>query len=95
MYEGHWLRKAIEWSEKRPIKLEYIGERKLKMVRMPFGMYAGMDLMDIPLEYLKWAEENLKLRNPLHNDIKFEIQRRTGDRPGQGKVIKEGKVRTS
>lgn len=58
---------------------------------MPFGRYQGMDLLDIPLDYLVWIEENLKSLKPeLREDINFEINRRLGDRPGAGKVIKKG-----
>ena len=30
-------------------------------MKMPFGKYKGEEVCDIPLDYLKWAEENLQL----------------------------------
>ena len=60
-------------------------------MEMPFGKYKGMDLLDVPLDYLKWIEENLTLREETRKEINFEINRRIGDTPGAGKVIKEGK----
>lgn len=53
---------------------------------MPFGKYQGMDLLDIPLDYLVWVEENLKSLKPeLREDINFEINRRIGDSTRSGK----------
>ena len=56
------------------------------LMRMPFGKHKGEDLTDVPLDYLKWAEENLQIDILLRREINHEIERREGDRPGKGIV---------
>ena len=57
---------------------------------MPFGKYQYEDILDVPLHYLKWLEEQPWVLPILRKELQFEINRREGDRPGAGKVIKEG-----
>ena len=59
---------------------------------LPFGKWKGRDLSDdeVPLSYLVWAEEQDFITPQLRNDLNFEINRRTGQRPGAGKVVKKG-----
>jgi uncharacterized protein (DUF3820 family) len=71
-------------------ELRGMGMRILFM-DMPFGKYKGMDILDVPLTYLQWLEEQSFVREPLRKEIQFELERRTGDRPGQGKVVKPAK----
>jgi len=57
-------------------------------MNMPFGKYKRWALCDIPLDYLKWIEENAEyLPKQLRDEINFEIERRTGDRPGMGRTV--------
>ena len=60
-------------------------------MKMPFGKYRGQEVCDIEdISYLKWAEENCV--NPqLRKELQFEIERREGDRPGMGRVVRKGK----
>lgn len=59
---------------------------------MPFGKFRGVDLVDIDLGYLEWAEEHLDINTELRQAINHEIERRKGDRPGMGRVVKKGKL---
>lgn len=61
-------------------------------MEMPFGKYKGMNILDVPLEYLKWLEEQSFVRGPLRKELQFEINRRVGDTPGMGKVIKPSNI---
>lgn len=59
-------------------------------MKLPFGKYRNQDLTDVDLNYLKWFEENVKnIDLDLREAINFEIQRREGDRPGEGRVLRE------
>ena len=61
-------------------------------MKLTFGKYKGVDVEDVPLDYLIWFEENMRiLPQILRDNINFEIARKTGDRPGMGRVIKDGK----
>ena len=53
-----------------------------------FGKHKGMDLRDVPSSYLKWLEEQDWIKDDLRKELNFEIERREGDRPGMGKVVK-------
>ena len=61
---------------------------------MPFGKHKGSDIRDVPAHYLQWLEEQEWAHEQfaeLMAEVQFEIQRRLGDRPGMGRVIREGK----
>ena len=58
-------------------------------MKLKFGKYKGEDIMDVPIEYLKWFEENIeKLPDPDREEINHEIERREGDRSSLGREIK-------
>ena len=61
---------------------------------LSFGKYRGFDTADpeIPVTYLIWLEEQEWLNERLREDIEVELQRRQGDRPGMGKVVKRGRA---
>ncbi len=59
-------------------------------MKLPFGKYKDKDTSDteVPTHYLKWFEENVDtMSSALRADINAEIERRTGNRPGAGKVV--------
>ena len=59
-------------------------------MKLPFGKHKGEDIEDVDLSYLKWLEQqdvNPKLREA----VQYEIERREGDRPGMGRVVKKGR----
>lgn len=55
---------------------------------IPFGKYKGQDFDDIPIDYIQWLEEQNWLKDELRQECQFQLDRRLGDRPGKGKVIK-------
>lgn len=57
-----------------------------------FGKHKGMDIADVDLGYLKWLEEQAWVKDDLREALNFEIERREGDRPGQGRVVRRGQV---
>lgn len=60
-----------------------------KTIKMPFGKYSGCELHEIPLEYLKWFEENVnKIGKWLRDAINHEIERRVGDLTSKGRNVK-------
>lgn len=60
---------------------------------LPFGKHVNRDTSDpeVPLEYLQWLESQDWVKPALRMDLQQEIARRTGDRPGAGKVVKPGR----
>lgn len=58
---------------------------------MPFGKHKGEDICDIPIDYLKWLEEQDWMNERFRKDVQFEIERRTGDRSSMGRIV-PGKV---
>jgi uncharacterized protein (DUF3820 family) len=56
---------------------------------LPFGKHKGEDLRDVPLDYLKWIESQDWLKDEMREEVQFEINRRSGDRPGMGKVVRK------
>lgn len=58
------------------------------IMRMQFGKYKGMDVLDVPLDYLQWLEEQTFLRPEQRKDVQFEIERRIGDNSSLGKVVR-------
>lgn len=58
---------------------------------LPFGKHKGEDIADVDTGYLKWLEQQEWIREEMREDVQFEIERRTGDRPGMGRVVKEGR----
>ena len=58
---------------------------------MEFGKHKGEDILNVPITYLKWLETQPWINPKLRKELNFEIERREGNRPGAGKVVKEGK----
>lgn len=46
-------------------------------MKMPFGKYRGVELTDVPFEYLSWLIEQDFLREPLRTLAEEEFDRRT------------------
>lgn len=61
-------------------------------MRLTYGRHKGEDIVDVPLHYLKWMEENVDLSEQQRRDINFEINRRTGDRPGEGRTVSREEI---
>ena len=59
-------------------------------MKLWFGKHNGEDICDVPLDYLMWLESSENTGHALRTALNFEIQRRTGNRPGQGKVVPRG-----
>lgn len=45
-------------------------------MRMPFGKFKGLELADLPDEYLDWLMGLVDLRDPLRMGVEQEAQRR-------------------
>jgi uncharacterized protein (DUF3820 family) len=58
---------------------------------LPFGKHKGEDIADVDLGYLKWLEEQDWVKEDLREALQFEIERREGDRPGAGRVVRKGR----
>lgn len=56
-------------------------------MKLAFGKHKGEDIVDIDLSYLQWLEQQDWLRADHRERVQFEIQRRSGDRPGAGRVV--------
>ena len=54
-------------------------------MKMPFGKYKGEEVSDIPLDYLKWIEENIKLHRDLRDEVNFYITVKEGDVTSMGR----------
>lgn len=61
-------------------------------MKLPIGKYKNQDVADVPLEYLRWFEENIRMPNTLRAAINHEIERRTGDRSSLGRVVSQEEV---
>lgn len=55
---------------------------------LTFGKYKDEDICDVPLDYLIWLEEHVKLSKTQREEINFEINRRENDTSSQGKIVK-------
>jgi uncharacterized protein (DUF3820 family) len=60
---------------------------------LPFGKHKGEDIVDVPLDYLQWLEEQDWLQADLRERVQFEIKRRTGDVTSLGRDIKPGRFK--
>lgn len=60
-------------------------------MKMPFGKYKGEEVCDVPLHYIKWAEEQafIDMYPGLRAELQHEIEKAEGDRPGKG-FVKRG-----
>ena len=58
-------------------------------MKMPFGKYKGEEVSDIPLDYLKWVEENVSLTPDLRSEINFEVKRSEGSVTSMGRERKK------
>ena len=47
-------------------------------MRMPFGKFRGVEIGDIPDDYLKWLQTLGALREPLHSAVQAEWDSRFG-----------------
>lgn len=56
-------------------------------MKLTFGKYKGEDLLDVPLDYIKWLEEQNWIQDDLRKECQFEIKRREGDVTSLGKDI--------
>ncbi len=54
---------------------------------LTFGKYRGEDIVDVPIGYLEWLEEQDWLREELREEVQFEIQRRGGDVTSLGRAV--------
>jgi hypothetical protein len=43
---------------------------------MPFGRFKGVDIQDLPSDYLSWLVENIELRQPLLEAVDHEVKAR-------------------
>jgi hypothetical protein len=43
---------------------------------MPFGKYRGMEVVDLPSDYLEWLLDNVDLQSRLKNAVLGELDRR-------------------
>ena len=57
-------------------------------MKMTFGKHMGEDLSDIPIDYLKWVEENVYMSKETRAEINFEIGRREGDVTSLGRKVR-------
>jgi hypothetical protein len=57
-----------------------------------YGKYKGQDIVDVPVNYLIWMEESCELTDQQREDINYEINRRSGDRPGQGRTVRDDEL---
>jgi hypothetical protein len=57
---------------------------------MPFGKDNGVDLEDLPLDYLYWLTLNIELREPLRTTVAGELEARfdVAPRTSQRTVVK-------
>ena len=53
-------------------------------MKLKFGKYKDEDICDVPIEYLKWLEEQSWLKEQARKEIQHEIERREGDRSSLG-----------
>ncbi len=62
-------------------------------MRLSYGRFKDWDIVDVPLHYLRWMEENVKdLTVQQRKDINFEIGRRSGSRPGEGRTVTQEEI---
>ena len=57
-------------------------------MRLTFGKHSGEDTSDVPLDYLRWLEEQQWVDPVLREDLNHQIKLRTGDITSVGKVIR-------
>ena len=55
-------------------------------MKMTFGKYRETDLVDIPLDYLTWLEQQ-NIADDLRKAINFEIERRKSPVTSKGKNV--------
>ena len=60
-------------------------------MKITYGIYKDQDFDDIPVDYLQWLEEQTRISDAVRTECQFQLQRRMGDRPGMGKVVKPGR----
>jgi len=61
-------------------------------MKLQYGRHKGQDILDVPVDYLRWMEGNVELTPQQRKDINFEIGRRTGDRPGEGRTVPQEEI---
>lgn len=66
------------------------------MSKLTFGKYKDEDICDIPINYLKWLEEQPWIDKfiGMRQEINHEIERREGNRPGKGFVKSKLNIKT-
>jgi len=55
-------------------------------MKWPFGKYKGEDIIDLPIEYLQWVEQQSFLNPLVREEVQYELTRRLGDVSSLGKV---------
>lgn len=58
-------------------------------MKLTFGKHIGEDLVDVPVSYLIWLEQQQWLRAEVRQEVNYEIERRSGDRPGMGRTTQQ------
>lgn len=56
-------------------------------MRMPFGKFKGLELADLPDEYLDWLMGLVDLRDPLRMGVEQEAQRREQRLSAEARVL--------
>lgn len=62
------------------------------MSTLRFGKHKGEDILDVPLDYLKWLDTQDWIDSSLRKEVEHEIKRRESDRSSLGR---EGKPQNS
>ena len=55
-----------------------ISSNGVARVRMPFGKYKGVDVRDLPEDYVVWLIDTIELRDPLKSAVRAEAEARAG-----------------
>lgn len=55
-------------------------------MKMPFGKYKDEDLMDVPIEYIKWLEQQ-NIDEELRKELNSEIDRRSSPVTSKGRDV--------
>jgi hypothetical protein len=48
------------------------------MPTMPFGKHKGLEMSEVPEDYLRWLWRNVRLTGHLRDEIREELTRRSG-----------------
>jgi uncharacterized protein (DUF3820 family) len=59
-------------------------------VKLSFGRFIGQDICDIPLDYIRWLEEQHWISAEMREACQYEIERRTGNMSSLGRSVQPG-----